>query len=473
MTQPNDGIQWNDIQLPDNILTGIQDCNYTSPTDVQAKAIPVALEGKDIIVRSKTGTGKTAAFMLPILARVPEGYGKPAALILCPSRELAKQVAQETRRLCVHKNLKISVIYGGVSIQNQTRELKDGAEIIIGTPGRIQDHMRRGNLNLSEVITSTLDEADEMLSMGFQKDVTWILSKLPKTVQILLFSATIEERLKQIIGKYLKDPVDLYLSLDTDQGSENVHHILYNARPDYSKPRQLIYIIEQIKPHKSIIFCNTKSDTTMVARFLERQYYTAQDISSDLSQHKREQVMQKIKESKIDFLIATDIAARGIDIPELSHVFNYSLPEDPAVYLHRTGRTGRIGNKGVAISMMGPRERNCYMHLKQKYDVEFEERKMPEKEQTEQAMIDRQLSLLRKSPALAFEGFLPLARQLKDLEKSDALIAKALYGFFQWDRKITKPGSDDDNSSDRHSDNSRGNQSRNRRNRKRRNNNPR
>ncbi len=340
------------------------------------------ISGKDIIVRSKTGTGKTAAFMLGVLSQIEEGYGKPGCLVLCPSRELAVQVTRETERLCAHKNLKILSVYGGVSINAQTKRLKDGAEIIIGTPGRIQDHIRRGNLKLDGIKTATLDEADEMLSMGFQQDVTWILSKLPKKAQILLFSATIEERLKQLIGQFLKEPVDLYLSLDTDQGSENVTHVLYETRSDYSKPRQLLYVIEQVKPKKAIIFCNTKSDTSMVARFLERQYYNAQDISSDLSQKKREQVMGLIKESKIDFLIATDIAARGIDIPELSHVFNYSLPEDAAVYLHRTGRTGRIGNKGVAIALMGARKKKLLPKLETEIQSKIRREKYARKERS-------------------------------------------------------------------------------------------
>lgn len=425
-----DEFTWDGIPLSAEITTALQECGYLSPTEVQHKAIPIALEGKDIIVRSKTGTGKSAAFLIPSIHRTPLDMTSPSVLVLCPSRELAIQVEQECAKIALHTGLKSVAIYGGVPIQKQQDTLEAGAQLIIGTPGRVLDLIKRGDLKLETLNTMVLDEADEMLSMGFYEEVTKILKRVPKTAQMLLFSASLEERLKQLIGTYLKQPTELYISLDTDQASENITHITYNYRNEIPKPHQLLYILTTEKPDHAIIFCNTKSDTAMVARFLTQQGFRAQDISSDLSQKAREAVMEQIKAKEIDFLVATDIAARGIDIENLAYVFHYTLPEDTAVYLHRSGRTGRIGNTGSAISIVGALEKNSYETLKSKYQIDFTEREMPSKEEIQASTIAYQKQRVSSAPAIAYDGYIALAKQLV-AEGNTLLVAKALCGYLQ------------------------------------------
>ncbi len=431
---------WGELGLTAELLSAIAEHGYELPTAVQAEAIPAALAGRDLLVRSKTGTGKTAAFMIPVLDRVPAGYRKAASITLCPTRELAIQIAEETRSLCKDKELEVVAVYGGVPIGPQADALNGGAEIVIGTPGRVRDHIRRGNLKLNEALFGVLDEADEMLSMGFFEEVSSILDELPEQVQILLFSATIEEKLKKLIGKYLKDPHEIYLSVDTDRSVEAIDHIIYETTLEYPKPRQLLHVLEVENPESAIVFCNTRSDTDVVARFLNRQGLVAEALSSDLNQRARERVMARIKRGEIDFLVATDIAARGIDISDLSHVINYALPEDPAVYLHRTGRTGRAGKTGIAISFMGGREISCRKILEHKYEIDFEERTLPSREDAERLWSERHLNEMRKAvdEGLAFEGFLSMARNIRARgDEADALIAIALRGFFRWHRMRT------------------------------------
>ena len=437
---PDRTLSWDDIALSAAIRAGVDGKGYTNPTPVQSEAIPPALEGHDLLVRSKTGSGKTAAFMIPTLDRIPAGYGKAGCVVMCPTRELAIQVAEEADELCKEKDLRIVRVYGGVAIGPQADALNAGAEVVIGTPGRIRDHIRRGNLDLSTALVGCLDEADEMLSMGFFEEVTSILDELPKTVQILLFSATVEAQLKDLIGRYLKDPKEIYISIDNEQANKNIHHVLYETTLEYPKPRQLLYVMEKESPDSSIVFCNTRSDTETVARFLNRQGLGAEPISSDLTQKARERVMRRIKAGEIDVMVATDIAARGIDISDLSHVFNYDLPEDPAVYVHRTGRTGRIGKKGTAVSFMSGKGLQCRKILEGKYDIDFEERELPTREEGERLWTNRGLREMTATmeEGMPFEGYLAMARHLREQGAgADPYLALALRGFFRY-RRIEK-----------------------------------
>jgi ATP-dependent RNA helicase DeaD len=444
---------WSSLGLDDRLLETIAARGYETPTPVQVQAVPPGVAGKDLLVRSKTGTGKTAAFMIPAIARIPDGYRKPGCIVLAPTRELAIQTADEARLLSENRDISVVAVYGGVKIGPQTDALDAGAEIVVGTPGRVADHIRRGNLKLADAVVGVLDEADEMLSMGFLKEVTDILLELPDDAQILLFSATVEQRLKDLIGRFLKEPEEIYLSLDTDRTVDHIDHVLYETTIDYPKPRQLLHVIEVENPESAIVFCNTRSDTDLVARFLNRQGLVAEPISSDLNQKARERVMARIKRGEIDYLIATDIAARGIDISDLTHVFNYTLPEDPAIYLHRTGRTGRIGKKGTAISFMGGRELSTRGVLRREYQIEFEERTLPSREEADALWTERHIGEMRKAvnDGLAFEGFLGMAKSLRERgEGADALIAIALRGFFRWHRleasrrKLEEAGEDPD-----------------------------
>ncbi len=442
MTEPTQDavetvVPWTDLGLSDALLSAIEERGYTHPTPVQAEAVPVALTGRDLLVRSKTGSGKTAAFMIPTIDRIADGQRAAGCIVLCPTRELCIQIADEAELLAKDKDLSVVRVYGGVPVGPQADKLKAGAELVIGTPGRVRDQINRGNLVLDKATVGVLDEADEMLSMGFFQEVTDILSELPKDAQILLFSATVEEKLKQLIGKFLKDPHEIYLSVDNAQASDTIHHVLYETTIEYPKPRQLLHVLEVENPNSAIVFCNTRSDTDLVARFLNRQGLVADPISSDLNQKARERVMARIKRGEIDILVATDIAARGIDITDLSHVINYSLPEDPAVYLHRTGRTGRIGKKGTAISFMGGKEISTRKVLVGKYQIQFEERVLPSREEAEARWTERHIEEMQKAvrDGLAFEGFLGMARNLRDRgPAADALVAIALRGFFRWHR---------------------------------------
>ena len=427
-------VTFDELPLSDEIKRSIADRGYVHPTPVQAQAIPKVIEGRDLIVRSKTGTGKTAAFSIPVLERLPAGARKPLALVLTPTRELAVQVAEEATQLGKHKDLRVAAIYGGAPMGAQVKALEDGAEFIVGTPGRVYDHIRRGTLDLSNAMVAVLDEADEMLSMGFFEEVTRILDKLPKTRQTLLFSATVPPDIERLIRKYLREPETLLLSGDV-YTVEGIAHVAYKVVEEYPKPRNLLYLLELENPESAIIFANTRDDTALVTAVLNRNGYDAELLNGDLPQKERERVMAKMKRGEVRFMVATDIAARGIDISDLAHVINYSLPEDPAVYLHRVGRTGRIGKTGTAISLVGGREYLTRATLERQFNIQFEERKLPAAEEASRLWTERHVAQLREGMgASVFEAFIPLAQELKKRTDGDFLIAFALKYFFSHQR---------------------------------------
>jgi ATP-dependent RNA helicase DeaD len=425
---------FDDLNLSEPVRRGIAELGYERPTPVQAAVVRPVLEGRDVIVRSKTGTGKTAAFGIPILEKIPDGRRKPSALVMCPTRELALQVAAEITALGKHKDLKVVTVYGGASMGDQLDALKQGAEIVVGTPGRIYDHIRRGTLKLGDVMVSVLDEADEMLNMGFFEEVTRILDHLPDGVQQLLFSATVPADIDQIAREYLDHPQVILLSGD-EYRVENIHNVIYHTVDAYPKPRNLLYMIEMEEPDSAIVFCNTRSDTSLVTAVLNRHGYDAELMNADLAQKDRERVMAKAKRGEVRFLVATDIAARGIDISDLSHVVNYSLPEDPAVYLHRTGRTGRIGKKGTALSLVSGAEITTLSALQRRFGIEFETRTLPTPEDARKLWSERHVAELKDAmSASIFEAYIPLAQELKGRSDGDYLVSFALKYFFQHHR---------------------------------------
>ncbi len=437
-TPPSDYVaeqSFDDLALSPELRRGIAEKGYRRPTPVQAATFADVVAGHDLIVRSKTGTGKTAAFGIPLLERIPADAGGVRAIILCPTRELALQVADEISALGKHKGSKVVPIYGGAPMKTQVDALRAGGEIVVGTPGRVYDHIRRGTLDLSHAMAGVLDEADEMLSMGFFEEVTRILDHLPKDRQTLLFSATVPPDIQQIIQKYLREPKTILLSGDefTVEGIENV---IYYGVDAYPKPRNLLYLVELEEPENAIVFCNTRDDTTLVAAVLNRNGYDADLLNGDLPQKERERVMQKVKAGEVRFMVATDIAARGIDISDLTHVINYSLPEDPAVYLHRVGRTGRIGKKGTAISIVSGRELVTLTALEKRFGIHFEERKLPTPEAARKLWTDRHVATLREGASGAiFEAFIPLAQTLRERPDGDYLVAFALKYFFHHRQK--------------------------------------
>ncbi len=427
-------IGFDDLNLSEPVRRALADRKYVHPTPVQAKAFAPAMAGRDLIVRSKTGTGKTAAFGLPLLEKIDAADKVVRALILCPTRELALQVAAELGDLGKYKGLKIAAIYGGASMKQQEDALEEGSQIVVGTPGRVFDHIRRKNLKLETCRHVVLDEADEMLNQGFYEEVTRILDYLPKDRQVLLFSATVPTDIQNLIAKYTTNPETLLLSGDVFT-VDHIHHIRYELSEAYPKPRNLLYVLEMEEPDNAIIFCNTKDDTALVTAVLNRQGFDAEVLNGDLPQKERERVMAKVKRGEVAFMVATDIAARGIDISGLGFVINYSLPEDPAVYLHRVGRTGRIGNKGVAINLTSGRELATLTALEKKYNIAFERRQMPTPEAAMAMWTERHVKDIKAGAAgSVYEGYLTLAGQLKTRPDADDLIAFLLKYFFSHHR---------------------------------------
>jgi ATP-dependent RNA helicase DeaD len=423
-------VAFEDLGLSAEVRQGIEERGYLRPTTVQARTIPRVLAGKDLIVRSKTGTGKTAAFGIPLLEKLEPGKHHTQAIVLCPTRELALQVSEEITALGSHRSLRVTAIYGGASMKEQTDALNEGSQIVVGTPGRVYDHIRRKNLDLSQAEIGVLDEADEMLNQGFYEEVTRILDHLPSAHQMLLFSATVPPDIDRLIRRFCHDPETILISGD-DLTVEGIENVLYYTVDAYPKPRNLIYLLELEQPESAIVFCNTRDDTSLITAVLNRTGFDAEVINGDLPQKERERVMAKIKRGELTFLVATDIAARGIDISDLSHVINYSLPEDPAVYLHRVGRTGRIGKKGVAISLVSGRELVTLTALEKRYGIHFEERKLPSPEEARRRWTERHLAELKEaSRSSVFEAMIPLAQDIKALAEGDQLVAFLLRYFF-------------------------------------------
>ena len=423
-------VGFDELNLSPTILQALREKGYTHPTPVQAKAFAPAMAGKDLIVRSKTGTGKTTAFGLPILERLGDGEKGVRALILCPTRELALQVAAELQELGKYKGAHVVAIYGGASMHEQQQALEDGAQIVVGTPGRVFDHIRRKTLKLEGCRHVVLDEADEMLNQGFYEEVTRILDELPKNRQVLLFSATVPQDIEKLIARYTQNAETLLLSGDVFT-VDHIKHVRYDVSDAFPKPRNLIYVLEMEEPEHAIIFCNTRDDTTLVTAVLNRNGFDADVLNGDLPQKERERVMAKVKRGEVAFMVATDIAARGIDISDLGFVINYSLPEDPAVYLHRVGRTGRIGKKGTALNLISGRELGTLSTLEKKYSIHFEKKPMPAPEEAMRMWTDRHVKEIREGAAGSiFEGMLPLAAQVRARPDADDLIAFMLKYFF-------------------------------------------
>ncbi|MBW2261032.1 MAG: DEAD/DEAH box helicase [Deltaproteobacteria bacterium] len=321
------------------------------------------MDGRDITVQSRTGSGKTAAFAIPFAQSiVSPDLNAVQVLVLEPTRELAIQVAAECAEVCAHRNLEVLPIYGGAPIGPQIDRLKKGVQIVAGTPGRVLDHMRRKTLRTGSIEVLVLDEADEMLSMGFLEDIKAIIDRLPARKQTLLFSATVPDDIKRLASRYMVDPEHISLSADY-VGVHEISHTYYQVS-GMMRVKDLIKVLEIEKVESAIIFCNTRKDTTAVARYLKKAGLDAEAISSDLNQSQRERVMERTRSKKLRFLVATDIAARGIDIDDLSHVINYTFPTSPDVYIHRTGRTGRAGKTGKAVSLVGPQDVGHFYQLK-------------------------------------------------------------------------------------------------------------
>jgi ATP-dependent RNA helicase DeaD len=383
-----------EMQLRPEVMQAVTEMGFLDPMPVQKAVWRPLMAGRDVMVQSRTGSGKTAAFGIPMAQGLVQAQGGVQALVLAPTRELALQVAKECGKIAQYVNLTVVPVYGGAPMGKQVDALKAGAQVVAGTPGRVLDHLRRGTLKLDGLKLLVLDECDEMLSMGFLEEITDIIKRCPQNRQTLLFSATIPEDIERIGSRYMQKPEKIALSADF-VGVHEIDHIYYLVS-GMGRTRDLVRVLETEKPESAIIFCNTREDTALVADFLRKHGYDAECISSDLTQKDRERVMGRMKEKNLKFLVATDIAARGIDISDLGHVINYTFPESAEVYVHRTGRTGRAGKSGVAISLVSPRELGNFYMLKLTYKIRPLERHLPSEAETRAARENARIEELKQ-----------------------------------------------------------------------------
>lgn len=350
-----DVTKFEELQLDDRIIRAITEMGFEEASPIQAQAIPVVLEGRDMIGQAQTGTGKTAAFGLPLLQKVDPKVKKLQAVVLLPTRELAIQVAEELRRFAKFMHgIKVLPVYGGQDIVRQIRALKDGTQIVVGTPGRVMDHMRRKTVKMDHVHTVVLDEADEMLNMGFLEDMETILSQLPEERQTLMFSATMPQAIADIAKKFQKDPVTVRV-IKKELTVPKVTQYYYEVKPK-NKVEVMCRLLDMYAPKLSIVFCNTKRQVDELVQALQGRGYFAEGLHGDLKQVQRDRVMESFRNGRTDILIATDVAARGIDVGNVEAVFNYDIPQDDEYYVHRIGRTGRAGRVGRSFSFVSGKE---------------------------------------------------------------------------------------------------------------------
>ncbi len=415
------------LGLSADVRRAVDALGYVHPTPVQLAVFEPASRGRSLVVQARTGTGKTAAFGLPIVdTLVRKSEPCVQALVLCPTRELALQVSREVEQLAQFRGIKVVAVYGGAPMGRQVAALEDGAQVVCGTPGRVLDHLRRGTLDAKGIRIFVLDEADEMLSMGFAKELNAIIEELPRERQGLYFSATIPPDVERLANRHLREPE--YVTLSSDQvGALEIAHYVYLVR-EGDKRASLARILEVEDPESAIIFCNTKDETERLAEALKNRGYEADWLNGDLEQKERERVMAATREGKLRFLVATDVAARGIDISHLTHVINADFPESAEQYVHRTGRTGRAGRTGTAISMVGPKDVGHLYMLRLTYKIRPIERTLPTAgELRTRAETDLVAFLLEayanKTPDAMH---LAVARRLLTHESADLIVAGLL-----------------------------------------------
>jgi len=422
--------------LSDGIRAAAEAMGWTKLMPVQEKAIPYLREDRDLMVQSRTGSGKTGAFVIPILEKVNPEKAACQALVLVPTRELARQVCEEAEKLSRGSGVRAVPIYGGVAYGPQLDGLKKGAHLVVGTPGRILDHLMRGTLKLGDVKIFVMDEADRMLSMGFYPDMIALRSYLPQARASHMFSATYPFRVKSLASQFLRDPEFLSLS----EGAEHVAttaHVAYEV-PTMEKNRHLVRIIEIENPDSAIIFVNTRDAANFVTVVLQRFGYDADQLSANLSQGAREEVLKRVYDKRLRFLVATDVAARGIDVESLSHVFLYDFPEDLESYIHRTGRTGRAGASGTAIALCDVMEIIKLGQVEKRYDFTIERRPLPSQEDLAKVVAERAIrDLEAKRRSLdnlvreRLQRMMPLAKRLAEDEDELELLAMLLDEYYQ------------------------------------------
>ncbi len=420
----------------------IEELKYATPTDVQAEAFAPIRAGRDVVVQSRTGTGKTAAFGIPLADRIDPATRATQLLVLAPTRELANQVGTELERINRFRGSRVASIYGGAAFGPQLDALKAGAQIVSGTPGRVLDHLRRRTLKLDGLRCFVLDEADEMLSMGFQDELEAILEYVPTPRQTLLLSATFPPEIRRMIDKSLVRPIEVMLSSGNISVDKITHY--YYVTSHMRKPQTLLTLLESEEPDAAIVFANTREDANFVGTFLQNRGFDAEVLTGELTQAQRERVMAKIKGGMLRYLVATDVAARGIDIADLSHVINYNLPTEAEIYVHRTGRTGRAGKSGTAVSIVSGLDISTLYALTRWMKINVEERPIPTEPEIRNIKLDRRAKRLANeargrieegsfAPGTESEATLLLAEKVLAQPHAREIVAMLL-------ERVAKPG---------------------------------
>ena len=425
-------MQFSEMNLIPEILRAVEEIGYTEPTDIQIRAIPVLLDGKDLIGRSNTGTGKTAAFGIPIVQMVAQSnQERGQILILSPTRELAMQTGVEIRKFAKNlQSIKVAVVCGGESMPPQIRQLRT-AQIIVGTPGRIMDHMRRRTLSLENLKTVILDEADEMLNMGFVEDIQTILRQAPETRQTVLFSATMPAAILKITKEFQTDPQ----MIEVDKGQKTVDNIaqFYCNVPKIDKTNAVKLLLEYHRPKRTLIFCNTKKMVDELCEQLLESGFQASGLHGDLKQNQRNQVMSDFKNGRTNILVATDVAARGIDVEDVDAVFNYDIPDEDEYYIHRIGRTGRAGKTGTSYTLTAGRSQLRRLHSLEKYmGLNIQEKLLPNTEDIKERHLnkfkERVKQLLDQNDGLEWTSWIDeLEQSGYDAKKIAAVLCKVIY----------------------------------------------
>ncbi|EJL6639536.1 DEAD/DEAH box helicase [Vibrio cholerae] len=436
-------IQFSDLALNSAILSALNEMGFVSPTPIQAAAIPFLLEGRDALGKAQTGTGKTAAFSLPLLNKLNLSQYKPQAIVMAPTRELAIQVAAEIKNLGKNiKGLKVLEIYGGASILDQMRALKSGAHIVVGTPGRVKDLITRDRLHLDECHTFILDEADEMLKMGFVDDVTWIMEQAPESAQRVLFSATMPPMVKEIVERFLRNPecVDVAGSNQTVAKVEQQYWVVKGVEKDEAMAR----LLETEETDASIVFVRTRQDTERLADWLCARGFKAAALHGDIPQSLRERTVDHIKQGVIDILVATDVVARGLDVPRITHVYNYDIPFDVESYIHRIGRTGRAGRKGKAILLVRTNQIRMLRTIERVTRSSMEEIQLPHRDKVAESRLTKLgQELAADKEFSSLERFADLVEKLQaSLEIDSTTLAAILLKRQQGKRPLFYVGAD-------------------------------
>ena len=417
---------FSELGLHEDVLRALHDVGYEVPTPIQAKTIPPLLAGKDVLGQAQTGTGKTAAFALPVLSRINLDAKLPQTLVLAPTRELALQVAEAMQSYAAHlRGFRVLPVYGGTGFQGQLRALERGVHVIVGTPGRVMDHMRRGTLDLSELDTLVLDEADEMLRMGFIDDVQWILEHAPEDRRIALFSATMPPVIRTIARKHLRDPIEIRIEQST-RTAETVTQ-RFRIVPHHHKVDVLTRVLESEPFDGMLVFVRTRNDAVELSDKLAARGVATAALNGDVPQHRREQIVNQLKAGKIDVLVATDVAARGLDVERLTHVVNYDPPHDSEAYVHRIGRTGRAGREGQAILFLTPREKHIARSIERSTGQKMTKLLLPTTDEVNAQRLERYKQQIAE--AIGSEEAAPfreIAAELIALDHDPADVAAAI-----------------------------------------------